>query len=73
MNLTIMVRLGEQYGRPVLHPACTKAQALADIAGTRTLTPQVLRIAKERLGITVLAPDFSAEKVRKLLDPSHET
>jgi len=43
-EITILRR--EQYGRVVYHPVCEGARTFAAIAGTKTLTQQVLRNIK---------------------------
>lgn len=51
MELEIIAK--NQYGRVVFHPANPAAKALAAIAGTTTLTPRALVIAKRELGATI--------------------
>ena len=43
----------ENYGTPVYYPVCDASHALAEIAGTKTLTAQVLRTLVNRLGYQV--------------------
>lgn len=50
MNGTIVVEARGQYGRITYHPKNDVAFAFADIAGTKTLTPSVLKTAREKLG-----------------------
>ncbi len=52
LNPTLRVRLADQYGRPVVHPVNQQARWLAEIAGTKTLTPHALNLAR-RMGFTV--------------------
>lgn len=52
LNPTLRVRLAEQYGRPVVHPVNQQAKWLAEIAGTKTLTPHSLNLAR-RMGFAV--------------------
>lgn len=46
MNDTIRVTLGQQYGQEVVRPACTKAEIFCQIAGTKTLTRQLVAQVK---------------------------
>jgi hypothetical protein len=46
------VRLREVYGKPAIYPVCKQSKALAEIAGTKTLTPHALNVAR-RMGFTV--------------------
>ena len=46
LNPTLRVRLAEQYGRPVVHPVNQQAKWLAEIAGTKTLTPHAIKLAR---------------------------
>lgn len=52
LNPTLRVRLADQYGRPVVHPVNQQAKWLAEIAGTKTLTPHAIKLAR-RMGFTV--------------------
>ena len=49
---TIDVQVREVYGNRTVYPVCPTAQLLAQLAGTRTLTPAALRTI-EQLGFTV--------------------
>ena len=40
-SITLLVK--DQYGHQVLHPNCSTSKHFADIAGTKTITPQALR------------------------------
>lgn len=42
----ITVSIKTVYGNDVIYPACEKSEAFASIAGTRTLTPQVIKQVK---------------------------
>lgn len=53
MKLTLKIDRRHVYGAELFYPACSYSRALADIAGTRTLTPTTLRIAKQVLGFTL--------------------
>ena len=52
LNPVLRVRLADQYGRPVVHPVNQQAKWLAEIAGTKTLTPHALNLAR-RMGFIV--------------------
>lgn len=39
---TILVDVRDVYGRETIYPACETAELLAQLAGTRTLTPAAL-------------------------------
>jgi len=47
MNKFVVVRAQHVYGERKLYPVNDNAQGLAAIAGTKTLTPSVLTIARE--------------------------
>jgi len=49
---TIHVTIKNNYGREAIYPACSDSESFARIAGTRTLTREVLTIIKG-LGYTV--------------------
>lgn len=58
------------YGNTLLYPANESARALAELAGTATITPRVLRIATERLGLGLKVISASAdERVLALITP----
>mgnify|MGYP003347717650 CR=1 FL=1 len=40
--MKIQVQVTTLYGRQAIYPICDSAKTLADIAGTRTLTPEVI-------------------------------
>lgn len=50
--MEIVVRAKEVYGNTLLYPANEVAEALAKIAGTTTLSPVVMKVATEKLGMT---------------------
>ena len=50
--MKIQVQVTTLYGRQAIYPACANAQAFADIAGTRTLTVDVIAKIK-KLGYTI--------------------
>lgn len=51
MNIT--VRIANNYGSRVVYPVCQRANAFADIAGTKTLTDDVLALIQQ-LGFGVV-------------------
>jgi hypothetical protein len=50
--VTITVRVTNNYGSHAVYPCCAVARKLAELAGTKTLTPMALRLIKE-LGYTI--------------------
>ena len=54
MNIT--VRVTNNYGNHTVYPSCEVARNLAALAGTKTLTPQAIRLIKD-LGYTVLVEE----------------
>jgi hypothetical protein len=50
--MTIYVIVKQAYGKDVTYPSCSKSQTFADIAGTKTLTPDTLNLIA-KLGVTV--------------------
>ena len=50
MNIT--VRIANNYGNRVVYPVCPRAHTFAEMAGTKTLTPQTIKLIKA-LGYTV--------------------
>lgn len=44
--MLITVAIKSIYGNQTIYPVCNKAEAFASIAGTRTLTPQVIKQIK---------------------------
>lgn len=51
---SITVKIRNNYGVDHVYPVCPKAQDFAEIAGTKTLTPYVLRLIKS-LGFEIRA------------------
>ena len=51
--MKIQVEIITLYGRPVIYPVCQHAKTFADIAGTRTLTTQVIDKIKQ-LGYSIV-------------------
>lgn len=49
---TITIQIKSVYGNETVYPVCDKAKAFAEIAGTKTLTPQALRVI-ERMGYQI--------------------
>jgi hypothetical protein len=54
MTNTVEVEVKEVYGTWKYYPLCEKAQLFADIAGTKTLTIQVIKKI-EALGFSIKA------------------
>ena len=54
MDKSIEVEIKEVYGVVKFYPICEQAQLFADIAGTKTLTPQVIKKI-EALGYSIKA------------------
>lgn len=50
--MQIKVKAIKQYGAWVYYPACGRAGLFAQIAGTRTLTPNVMTLIRE-MGVEV--------------------
>ena len=50
---TARVQVKNVYGNEVFYPACPTAQLFADVAGTKTLTENTLRILK-RAGYEII-------------------
>lgn len=71
MGKVISIQARGQYGRVVFHPVNAEAKALAEIAGTKTLTADALKIAKERLGFEIkVEVEHAARAAAELgLDP----
>ena len=51
METKLLVRIKNVYGTDTIYPANGQAEFIAELAGTRTLTAQAIRIAKT-LGFT---------------------
>ncbi len=54
--MIIQVEVRRVYGKDLYYPINDKAQMLAHIAGTETLTPQTLKLAND-MGMTIQAGD----------------
>lgn len=52
----VLVRIREQYGVRVAHPANPTAELFATLAGTKTLTPSALNLI-ELLGFAIQVQD----------------
>jgi len=61
------VKIKDQYGIPVVHPACETSRLLAKIAGTKTLTPDTIKYGKQ-LGYTFEVEPY---ELGKLLHRDH--
>jgi len=46
-KVTLLVKEREVYGNEVTYPVCETSIKFAKIAGTKTLTPQVIELIKE--------------------------
>ena len=57
MDVTIQIK--NNYGQDVAYPACSNAKLFAEIAGTKTLTKEVLQKIR-RLGIGIKLPSQDA-------------
>jgi hypothetical protein len=51
-QIVVEVEVVDVYGKPTFYPINHTAEMLAHIAGTKTLTPQTLKLAMD-MGITV--------------------
>lgn len=59
LGVAIIVRIDRIYGNVVTYPVCDRAKLLAEIAGTKTLTPSTLASA-ERMGFQIVTADSAA-------------
>ncbi|CAB4219432.1 hypothetical protein UFOVP1619_33 [uncultured Caudovirales phage] len=59
MSQTITVQIKTVYGVDTVYPACPVSSAMAELAGTKTLTAHALRCI-ERMGfaVAVQAPTY---------------
>lgn len=55
-KVNITVRVTNNYGIQTVYPVCEVARKLAALAGTKTLTPQAMRLIKD-LGYTALVEE----------------
>jgi len=56
MTSTIKIQIKNVYGNETIYPACDHARFLAAMAGTKTLTPEKLRLIEAAgYGIEVVA------------------
>jgi hypothetical protein len=55
-KVNITVRVTNNYGIQTVYPVCEIARKLAALAGTKTLTPQAMRLIKD-LGYTTLVEE----------------
>ena len=53
LSASITIRTDRIYGKITIYPVCERAQLLASIAGTKTLTNTVLAYA-ERMGFQIV-------------------
>lgn len=66
--MLIMVIVKSVYGQSKIYPANDAAHALAEIAGTKTLAPSVLRVAKQKLGASVMTLSEDLAILNKMLE-----
>lgn len=52
---SVAVEMRTVYGRPMAYPLNDAAKAIAQLAGTKTLTASQLRIAQDRLGFSIVS------------------
>lgn len=59
-TMPLKVTYKASYGRVLYYPACTKAKALAGLMGTKTFTPEAMKVITQALGaeVTVSFPDM---------------
>ncbi len=50
--MEIIVTIKNNYGTETIYPSCLKGHLFAEMAGTKTLTPQTIKLIKA-LGYTV--------------------
>lgn len=55
MEPIVYIKKGDQYGRVVYYPDCDASRVFAEIAGTKTLTMDVIKRIK-LLGYKVMIP-----------------
>jgi hypothetical protein len=65
--MKIFVKVKESYGQTRVYPACEKSWALADIAGTTTLTENTLKQAK-RLGFEISVQEDPVKRILEKLE-----
>ena len=53
--MEILVEKKSVYGNAHIYPRCRKGEILCELAGTKTFTPQAIRLCKE-LGYTFKVP-----------------
>lgn len=59
LGASITIRVDRVYGKPTIYPVCERAQLLAQIAGTKTLSGTDLALA-ERMGFLIVTADSAA-------------
>ena len=59
MSRSILIEVKSHYGNAVIYPACDNARTFTKLAGTKTLTKQMLELI-EQLGYTIdtYTPDW---------------
>lgn len=66
-QMTLLVKFEKVYGNVVCYPVNEQAQRVAKLAGTKTLTPQALKIAKE-MGFKLVLTYQSYDVLEKFLN-----
>ena len=56
---SILVRVDRVYGRTTIYPVCERAALYAALAGTRTFTPEAVRVLKT-LGVVLRVQQSAA-------------
>jgi len=51
--MQIIIQVRSNYGAPTVYPVCDTAKQFAQIAGTKTLTVQALKVI-ERMGYAIV-------------------
>lgn len=64
-HITLEVEIKTVYGKPMYYPINDKAHMLSHIAGTATLTPQTLKLAKD-MGMSIKFTHTIPEEVSTL-------
>ena len=66
--MILKVQVDKVYGKTVIYPVNKEARALAEIAGTKTLTPATLRTARDGFGAEVFAVNTSVAQLAEILN-----
>ena len=65
--MKIFINVKSSYGQCRFYPGCEKSWALADIAGTKTLTENTLKQAK-RLGFEISVQEDPVKRILEKLE-----